>query len=120
MPLPDAPPTPTAPQPQAATPTPPMGFQDVYDLHQQYLKENPDSKLSLHDFSDLANKATGTQNFSQGLNDNWVRNLVAAKNDFIKPVTDVTGEIGAQLGGLVGAPEAGREAGQGIPETLAD
>lgn len=119
MPLPDAP-VATPPQATAATPLPAMGFQDVYDAHQKFLSQNPDlSHVSLHDFSQIANEATGSNAFDQGLNDNIVRRAVAAKNDFIKPVTDITGSIGEALGGLVGAPEAGRQAGVGIPETLA-
>lgn len=131
MPLPDAPATPTPPQQQAPQVTPggqePMGYQDLYDAHQRFIKSNPDlSHVSLHDFSQIANDATGSKIADQGLHENVVRNLVAAKNDLIKPVTDFAGSLGQGIDQLLGTDKSqggtnpAQQAARGVPETLAD
>lgn len=126
MPLPEAA-TPTPPQVSAPQVTPAMGYQDLYEAHQRFVQSNPDlSHMSLHDFSQIANEATGSKIADQGLNENVVRNLVAAKNQLIKPITDAAGSFGSNIDQLLGTSHQDGSVGpaegaaRGLPETIAD
>ena len=68
---------------------------------------------SLPDWSREMNRATGTQDYSEGLSDNWIKRSSSWIDDLIEStgVPYATGAFGEAVGGVVGAPEIGKDIG---------
>src|SRR5580765_7693583 len=71
---------------------------------------------SLPDWSQHMNEVTGTENYSAGQEDNWLKRTSVGIDRLIEAtgIPEATGELGEKVGGWVGDPETGREIGEGM------
>lgn len=110
----------------------PLPFSTIRDYRNKAIELNPTyADLSINDFSDLFNRATGSQAFDAGLGsgfENAVKSYSAGADDLLEkyasPVQDALGEAGAKLFGAFkrfGAdPEVGRQVGKESLRSVVD
>lgn len=100
-----------------------LPYGDIADLHRQASEQVPYFRgTSLPQFSALMNQATGSHAYDQGLSDNWIKQGSHALDRFLRPVSQVTGDIGAAATRAV-APRfepLGRQLGESIPRSLGE
>ena len=86
---------------------------DMYDT----LKDSGVTTQTLPEWSQEMNELTGTELYTAGLHDNWIKRA----SHGIDKVLESTGlpgygeQLGRTVGSWVGAPEAGAEVGRGLP-----
>jgi hypothetical protein len=74
---------------------------------------------SLPDWSRKMNQITGSEDYSQGLSDSWIKHASVGLDRLLETTgaPQVTEELGRTVGGWVGNEEAGAEIGRNIPRT---
>jgi hypothetical protein len=94
----------------------PLGYRQVKDMYDSLASAGVVTK-PLAEWSQEMNDSLGTDLYSEGLNDNWIKRTSVG----IDRLLEMTGlpqageEIGRSVGGLVGNPEAGASIGGGLP-----
>lgn len=89
---------------------------DMYDT----LYDSGVTTQSLPEWSQEMNELTGTELYTAGLHDNWIKRASHGIDKLLER-TGLPGygeELGRSVGGLVGAPEAGAEVGHGLPRSV--
>jgi hypothetical protein len=91
-------------------------YGDLKALHQT-LYDAGVVKDTLVDWSAKQAAQTGTDLYAEGMNDSWAKQYSHGLNEFLEStgLPNITGRFGEAVGGLVGAPESGRQIGQYIP-----
>jgi hypothetical protein len=93
-----------------------FSYRQVSDLYKT-LKDAGVVNNDLPSWSSEMNRLSGSDLYSQGLNDNFVKRSSANIDRALEwtGLPKLTGEFGASVGGLVGNEEAGRSIGEGLP-----
>ena len=111
--------TQTAEQPQDQSQ---LSFGDVYNIYKDAQKSILFFKgMTMPQFSQHMIQH-GSQEFAPGLEDSRIKRGSAAVDRFVKPLSQFTGEVGAQAGQLVGPKSEawGRQFGESLPRSLAE
>ena len=98
----------------------PYDYRHVKDMYDQ-LADAGVVTQSLPDWSRHMNEVTGTDNYSAGQEDNWLKQASVAVDRALEATgaPEVTGALGEAVGGWIGDPEAGRAIGESLPRTAA-
>jgi hypothetical protein len=88
----------------------PYDYRRVKDMYDQLADAGVVTE-SLPDWSRKMNQVTGTEDYSQGLSDSWIKHASVGLDRFLESTgaPEVTEELGRTVGGWIGDPEAGAE-----------
>lgn len=91
-------------------------YRDVSDVYDT-LKSAGVDVGSIPELSARLNEASGTQDYSAGLSDNFIKRGSVGLDRLLEAtgLPTLTGELGRAVGGLVGAPDVGESIGHGLP-----
>ena len=94
----------------------PFTYRQVSDVYNQ-LKDAGVDAGTLPQFSSQLDQSTGTDDFSAGLNDNFVKRASVGLDRLLEAtgLPSLTGSLGRAAGNLVGAGDTGEEIGRGLP-----
>ncbi len=93
-----------------------LSYRQVRDLYDQ-LKASGATSVSLPDWSEQMNQLTGTDLYSQGQSDNFIKRSSVGIDKALEwtGIPTATEALGRGAGTLVGNPEAGAAIGHGLP-----
>src|SRR6266496_194184 len=96
-----------------------LDYGSVKDMYDTLYKSGVTTK-PLPEWSQEMNDLTGSDLYSAGLHDNWIKRTSHGIDKLIEAtgLPGYTEQFGRQVGGLVGAPEAGAEIGHGLPRSV--
>ena len=94
-----------------------MSFGELVRLKDSLASEPFFSKMELPQFSQYLNEHTRSNVAGAGMKDNFARRANLAIEDFIAPVTNVTGQVGANVLGTIGG-DKWADVGRGVGKTL--
>lgn len=96
----------------------PLDYRKVKDIY-DHLASNGVVTSSLPEWSRNMNDSTGTDMFSAGLNDNFIKQSSVAVDRWLEStgLPNITKQAGAEVGALVGNPTAGANIGESLPRT---
>lgn len=101
--------------------TSPLPYSKVLEAYDRAKQLYPEKfgNSSLQDFAATANRETGTDMYTAGLTDNWVKRSSARFDQLLAPVARPTGQF---VGGVVGAidptlQQIGQQVGESLPRS---
>ena len=99
----------------------PLPYRTVSDIYNS-LKDAGVVSQSLPEWAQGMNNDSGTDMYSAGLGDNWIKRAstnIDRALDWTR-LPEALGNVGEKVGGLFGAPEAGRAAFEAAPRGVID
>jgi len=104
------------------TETPQMSYEDVLNLYKRASSHPAVRGLNLQGFAQKMNQLSGTQNYNQGLHDNWLKRASVGFDELLNQtgVPGASADLFGGIGSMVGPQfeEAGRGLGQGLPRAI--
>ncbi len=99
----------------------PLSYRQVKDLYDN-LRDAGMVTQTLPQWSAEMNQFTESNLYGAGLHDNWIKRANVGIDRALEATgaPEVTGRVGEAIGGLFGAPEVGRQAGETIPRMGVD
>lgn len=97
-------------------PNSPLNYSDVADMYSAFTDAHQTTE-TLPEYAARLNTETGSNAFDAAVNDNVVKQASYGLDRIIRAtgLPQVTGAIGEGIGTALGQPEAGRQAGEGLP-----
>src|SRR5881394_4482232 len=94
----------------------PLSYRDILDQYDTQQEAGATTE-TLPQWSSRMNTLTGTDLYSAGYHDNWVKRASVGIDRLLEKTgaPEVGAEVGRAVGGLVGQPQVGEETGRGLP-----